>query len=122
MRSRALALARCSAFRAALGAPLSLATASASGAEPTKESSSNEVPARPGTDAPEIGEPPASEPEEVVVRGRRPEPSRSATLTRNEVREIPGAFGDPFRAVEALPGVTPIVSGVRQATTGTCSC
>jgi hypothetical protein len=27
------------------------------------------------------------------------------------VREIPGAFGDAFRAIEALPGVTPIVSG-----------
>jgi hypothetical protein len=25
---------------------------------------------------------------------------------------MPGAFGDPFRAIEALPGVTPIVSGL----------
>jgi hypothetical protein len=33
-------------------------------------------------------------------------------LTRAEVREIPGTFGDPFRAVEILPGVTPIVSGL----------
>ena len=46
------------------------------------------------------------------MRGERPEPSRTATLTRDEVREIPGAFGDPFRAIEALPGVTPIVSGL----------
>ena len=25
---------------------------------------------------------------------------------------MPGAFGDPFRAIEALPGVTPVVSGL----------
>jgi hypothetical protein len=49
---------------------------------------------------------------EVVVEGDRPEPSRSATLSRAEVRQIPGTFGDPFRAIETLPGVTPIVSGL----------
>jgi hypothetical protein len=49
---------------------------------------------------------------DVVIRGVRPEPSRSATLSRAEVRLIPGTFGDPFRAVEAMPGVTPIVSGL----------
>jgi hypothetical protein len=48
----------------------------------------------------------------VIVRGERPAPSRSATLARAEVRQIPGTFGDPFRAIEALPGVTPIVSGL----------
>jgi hypothetical protein len=52
------------------------------------------------------------DPTEVVVTGIRPEPSRTVSLTRAEVREIPGTFGDPFRAVEALPGVTPIVSGL----------
>jgi len=49
---------------------------------------------------------------EVVVLGEHPEPSRTATLSRAEVRQIPGTFGDPFRAIEALPGVTPIVSGL----------
>lgn len=49
---------------------------------------------------------------QVVVIGTRPEPSRSASLSRAEVRQLPGAFGDPFRAIEALPGVTPIVSGL----------
>jgi hypothetical protein len=34
------------------------------------------------------------------------------TLTATEVRQLPGAFGDPFRAIEPLPGVTPFVSGV----------
>jgi hypothetical protein len=33
-------------------------------------------------------------------------------MTRAEVRELPGAFGDAFRAIEALPGVTPIASGL----------
>lgn len=48
---------------------------------------------------------------EVTVQGERA-PVGATTLTRAEVRELPGAFGDPFRAIEALPGVTPIVSGV----------
>jgi hypothetical protein len=50
-------------------------------------------------------------PAEITVVGQRSPPGVS-TLTRAEVRQLPGAFGDPFRAIEALPGVTPIVSGV----------
>jgi len=50
--------------------------------------------------------------EQVTVRGERVEASRTVTLTRNEVRQIPGTFGDPFRAVEVMPGVTPIVTGL----------
>jgi TonB family protein len=57
------------------------------------------APARPGT------------PEEVIVRGRRHEPTGSS-YTRAEVRLIPGAFGDPFRAVDTLPGVTPLATGL----------
>lgn len=48
---------------------------------------------------------------EVTVEGERLAPSVSS-FTRAEVRELPGSFGDPFRAVEALPGVTPLISGV----------
>jgi TonB family protein len=55
---------------------------------------------------------PSDAPDEVLVRGAHAEPSRSATLSRAEVRQIPGAFGDPFRAIEIMPGVTPIVSGL----------
>jgi hypothetical protein len=33
-------------------------------------------------------------------------------MTGGEVRQMPGSFGDAFRAIEALPGVTPIVSGL----------
>jgi hypothetical protein len=50
--------------------------------------------------------------QEVLVRGAHEEPSRTASLARAEVRQIPGVFGDPFRAIEVLPGVTPIVSGL----------
>lgn len=67
--------------------------------------------------APRPPQPPAATPsnvphEEVLVTGLRGEPSRSASLSRAEVRQLPGAFGDPFRAIDALPGVTPIASGV----------
>jgi hypothetical protein len=48
---------------------------------------------------------------EVTVRGERHEIGQT-TLQAADVREIPGAFGDPFRAIEALPGVMPIVSGL----------
>jgi hypothetical protein len=50
--------------------------------------------------------------EDVVIRGEHGEPGRTASLTRAEVREIPGTFGDPFRAIEIMPGVTPIISGL----------
>ena len=71
------------------------------------------APAPPSASAPASAA--ASAPEsitEVNVRGAREEPSRTASLTRAEVRQIPGVFGDPFRAVEIMPGVTPIVSGL----------
>jgi hypothetical protein len=50
-------------------------------------------------------------PEEVNVRGTRREIGQT-TLSGNDVREMPGAFGDPFRAIDALPGVIPLQSGV----------
>lgn len=53
----------------------------------------------------------AAAPIEVVVRGE-PVPPAVASYSREEVRRIPGAFGDPFRAVETLPGVTPVASGL----------
>jgi hypothetical protein len=49
--------------------------------------------------------------EEVTVRGRHREVGET-TMSGKDVREIPGAFGDPFRAIEALPGVTPTLSGL----------
>jgi TonB family protein len=48
---------------------------------------------------------------DVLVLGVRQEVG-ATQLGGAEVREMPGAFGDAFRAIEALPGVTPIVSGL----------
>ncbi|HEY8089351.1 MAG TPA: TonB family protein, partial [Polyangiaceae bacterium] len=61
--------------------------------------------AKPG--APKVVEPPA----DVEIRGVRNEVGQTQ-LGGAEVRQMPGAFGDAFRAIEALPGVTPIVSGL----------
>ncbi len=47
----------------------------------------------------------------IDVLGQKTPPGVTK-LTRAEVRQLPGSFGDPFRAVEALPGVTPIISGL----------
>jgi TonB-like protein/TonB-dependent receptor-like protein len=83
--------------------------------EVTEEAEAEDVkPGAPGVTAkvPAPQPPPVPGVEEVTVRGARAEPSRTVTLTRNEVRQIPGAFGDPFRAVEIMPGVTPVVSGL----------
>ncbi|HEY4103026.1 MAG TPA: TonB-dependent receptor [Polyangiaceae bacterium] len=60
-------------------------------------------------------QPPATSdaPIEVTVQGQRPRAAPDAELiTRSSARELPGAFGDPLRAVESEPGVTPIVSGL----------
>lgn len=48
---------------------------------------------------------------EVTVLGDKRAPM-VVSLARTEVRQIPGTFGDPFRALEILPGVTPIISGL----------
>jgi hypothetical protein len=60
--------------------------------------------------APNEAAPPAQQPLEVTVSGIRSQ--RPKRMTRVEVRELPGAFGDAFRAIEAMPGVTPIASGL----------
>jgi hypothetical protein len=48
---------------------------------------------------------------EVVVLGERKAPS-SDSLSRAEARVVPGAFGDPVRAIDVMPGVAPVVSGL----------
>jgi TonB family protein len=70
--------------------------------------------APPGALVEPVGASPAPPPEppfEVTVVGARREIGQT-TLSKSDVREMPGAFGDAFRAIEALPGVTPLVSGV----------
>ncbi|MFC1642111.1 TonB-dependent receptor plug domain-containing protein, partial [Myxococcota bacterium] len=53
----------------------------------------------------------APAPLEVVVQGEKSRASMTS-LTSAESRQIPGTFGDPMRAVEVMPGVTPVISGV----------
>lgn len=76
-----------------------------SGLDPEEE----EPAARPGVKGrgPTRSEPPL----EVTVHGDRPPPG-ATRMTRAEVEQLPGALGDPFRAVEAMPGVTPAISGL----------
>ncbi len=64
-------------------------------------------------DEPAVKKPIPSKPEPITVdiRGEKPPPS-VFTLSRAEVRQIPGTLGDPFRALETLPGVVPVVSGL----------
>ena len=52
-----------------------------------------------------------SDVEDVRVRGTRKELG-GTVMTKEEVRDMPGAFGDAFRAIDMMPGVTPIVSGL----------
>ena len=33
-------------------------------------------------------------------------------MARADIRLVPGAFGDPFRAIDSLPGVIPTISGL----------
>lgn len=49
--------------------------------------------------------------DDVRVVGHREEPGE-ISIGSSEVRQIPGAFGDAFRAIDSFPGVTPIASGV----------
>jgi TonB family protein len=75
------------------------APGSGAGAEPTPSPA-------PSTDAP------AAAPLEVTVLGEGREELGSTHIPRNEIRLVPGAFADPFRVVEVMPGVAPILSGI----------
>jgi TonB family protein len=67
------------------------------------------------------------DPYEIVVVGeqRREEVSR-ISLRGEEIKQVPGTFGDPFRVVQALPGVAsimsllpfPVVRGATPSSTG----
>lgn len=54
----------------------------------------------------------APEPSEVVVLGEQRAEIGSIHVPREEARRVPGAFADPFRVVEVLPGVAPVLSGL----------
>jgi TonB family protein len=55
--------------------------------------------------------PPPSPSFDVSVKGEREEPS-TIHIPRTETRLVAGAFGDPFKVVEALPGTAPWLSGL----------
>ncbi|HEX7452217.1 MAG TPA: TonB-dependent receptor, partial [Polyangiaceae bacterium] len=78
-------------------------------ADAVSEGGAAQAPAKTGAPAGERRQPHLVE---IQVRGIKMDPSRTATLSRAEVRQIPGTFGDPFRAIEIMPGVTPIISGL----------
>lgn len=48
---------------------------------------------------------------EILVLGQLKEPG-SVSVTRAEARNLAGAFDDPLRSLEVLPGVTPIATGL----------
>jgi TonB family protein len=85
------------------------------------------APASPREEAPEAGDttepapiegapptapPAAPAPLEVTVLGEGREELGSTHIPRNEIRLVPGAFADPFRVIEVMPGVAPILSGI----------
>jgi hypothetical protein len=77
-------------------------------AEPATSSEESETP------VPSLSSPPrasAEQLDEVTVLGRPGEPL-GQSLTRSEVRNLAGAFGDPLRGMEILPGVTTIATGL----------
>jgi hypothetical protein len=78
--------------------------AHAAGRRPSPSGPSPSTPAQALAAAPEAAE-------EVDVHGARHEIGETS-ISATEIREMPGAFGDPFRAIEALPGVAPVVSGL----------
>ncbi|HEV8247584.1 MAG TPA: TonB family protein [Polyangiaceae bacterium] len=49
---------------------------------------------------------------DLTVVGKEREELGSIHIPKHEARLIPGAFADPFRVVEVLPGVAPILSGL----------
>lgn len=48
---------------------------------------------------------------EVTIEGEKAPPG-STSFRRRDIREMPGVFGDPYRAIEVQPGVTPAASGI----------
>jgi len=78
--------------------------AAAPGVDPRAASSPSSAP------TPAAPPPPA----EVLVRGGKSAlgAGQAESLSRAEVRQLPGAFGDPFRALEVSTGLSPVISGL----------
>ncbi len=87
--------------------------------EPTPQPEPTSEPPRPRAARPAPPRPRAPAPSgvdndgsvEVTVLGERQRPG-AVSLRQEDARLMPGSFGDPLRAIEAQPGVVPIVSGL----------
>jgi hypothetical protein len=67
---------------------------------------------------PEASDPPAS-PLEFGARAEIEPPRPTARkLELVAMREVPGAFGDPFRVLDTLPGVVPVTEATGTGSTG----
>ncbi|MEO7111425.1 MAG: energy transducer TonB, partial [Polyangiaceae bacterium] len=69
------------------------------------------APARPAIESRSHSSDKNSQIDEVTVQGHHEE-AGEISVSAGEVRQMPGAFGDAFRAVDSFPGVTPMASGV----------
>jgi hypothetical protein len=61
--------------------------------------------------APAYTAPTDAAPQEVRVTGSRRKIG-AAVVTGEEAHSLPGAFGDPLRTVDLMPGIVPVVSGL----------
>lgn len=81
--------------------------------EPARASDPELRPPSQPTETPDAGVLPV-EPLEVFRATARVGQARATVvhLAAEQIRDVPGTFGDPLRIIEALPGVVPIVSGL----------
>jgi len=96
----------------ALAHPEALEPAKAEVGEAGPDEAQPGQPGRPPAEAePPVDPAPDGEVFSATGRVVPPQPGMRR-LELSEMRDLPGAFGDPFRAVEVLPGVVPIISGL----------
>jgi hypothetical protein len=71
------------------------------------------APAVPAPEPAQASQEPAAPPAvQITVEGERVDDLSAIHVPRGDTRLIPGAFADPFRVVEILPGVAPVLSGL----------
>jgi hypothetical protein len=104
----ALACTLCAGRAGALPTPVSFAPAPGAPA-----ASAPAAPAQPRAEPqPAAEDELEAEPEfGATAHVARPEPG-ARRLELREMRDLPGAFGDPYRAIDSLPGVVPVLSGL----------
>jgi hypothetical protein len=83
------------------------AASSPSGEVDRKPAKGEDVPGAPGTELSDADDVPVAE---ISVQGERALGARR--MSRATARQLPGAFGNPLRAIETMPGVTPTISGM----------